>query len=50
MRDEAFCDETARMLEADFARATPLTREDLQSKSFAFRFAASATRLLAPVL
>ena len=50
VRDEAFCDAAARMLEADFARATPLTRADLEGKSFAFRFAASATRLLAPVL
>ena len=50
VRDRAFCDDVAAMLEADFARATPLTRDQLAEKSFGFRFAASATRLLAPVL
>ncbi|HEX9952868.1 MAG TPA: cardiolipin synthase [Rubricoccaceae bacterium] len=50
VRDQAFCDATAEMLEADFAQATPLSREDLAGKSFAFRFATSATRLLSPVL
>ena len=50
VRDAPFCDRVAAMLERDFARATPLTREDLAAKSFAFRFAANATRLLAPVL
>lgn len=50
VHDEAFCDQTAEMLERDMAQATPISREDLDSKSFLFRFAASATRLLAPVL
>jgi cardiolipin synthase len=50
VRDGGFCDDVAAMLEADFARATPLTRERLDEASFLFRFAASATRLLAPVL
>ena len=46
----AFCDEAEAMLEADFARAVEVSREDLAGASFFFRFAASATRLLAPVL
>lgn len=50
VRDGPFCDGVAAMLEADFARASPLTRETLDEASFLFRFAASATRLLAPVL
>ena len=50
VRDGPFCDEVAAMLEADFARATPLTRERLHEAPFWFRFAASATRLLAPIL
>ena len=50
VHDEAFCAETARMLERDMSQATAISREDLEGKSFAFRFAAQATRLLAPVL
>ena len=50
VHDEAFCAETTAMLERDMARATEITREDLEAKGFAFRFAAQATRLLAPVL
>lgn len=50
VKDEAVCDRVEAMLEADFARATRITREDLEAKPFAFRFAANATRLLAPVL
>lgn len=49
-RDAETCDAVAAMLERDVARATRITREDLTDKSFAFRFAANATRLLAPVL
>ncbi|MEM6289336.1 MAG: cardiolipin synthase [Bacteroidota bacterium] len=49
-RDAALCDDVAAMLEADFDRATRITREDLEDRSFAFRFAANGTRLLAPVL
>ena len=48
--DAAFAADLATMLERDFARSTPITREDLEAKSFAFRFAARAMRLLAPVL
>jgi len=49
-RDEDTCDDVAAMLEHDFARATEITSADLEAKSFAFRFAANATQLLAPVL
>lgn len=49
-RDAETCDAVAAMLEHDIARATRITRGDLAEKSFAFRFAANATRLLAPVL
>ena len=49
-RDAEVCDDVAAMLETDLARATRITREDLDEKPFAFRFAANATRLLAPVL
>ena len=50
VHDRGFCDATAEMLEADFAQATPLSLADIAGRSFAFRFAASATRLLSPVL
>ena len=50
VHDEAFCGETARMLERDFSHATRITEQDLDDKSPAFRFAAQATRLFAPVL
>ncbi len=50
VRDDDFCAQVEGMLEADFAKATPLSAETLDKASFAFRFAASATRLLAPVL
>ena len=49
-QDAGVCDAVAAMLEADLARSTRITREDLETKPFAFRFAANATRLLAPVL
>lgn len=48
--DAPFCDSVEAMLEADFTRATRITQEDLEAKPFLFRFAANATRLLAPVL
>lgn len=48
--DAGFAAEMERMLEADFARATRITRQDLDDHSYAFRVAARATRLLAPVL
>ena len=44
------CADVEAMLEHDFARATQISQEDLAEKSFAFRFAANATQLLAPVL
>ena len=49
-RDAGFCDEVAAMLEADFARATRISQDELADQSALFRFAAQATRLLAPVL
>ncbi len=49
-QDAEVCDATAAMLEKDFDRATRISSEDLMDASFAFRFAANATRLLAPVL
>ncbi len=49
-KDVETCDDVAAMLERDFARATRIRSDDLESKSFAFRFAANATQLLAPVL
>ena len=50
VRDESFCDRVADMLEHDLGRCTEISLADLEGKSFAFRFAANATRLLAPVL
>ena len=49
-RDSTFCDEVAAMLEADFARSTRISQSELVDQSVWFRFAAQATRLLAPVL
>ncbi|MDT0633067.1 cardiolipin synthase [Rubrivirga sp. S365] len=48
--DAAFCADVEAMLEADLARSTRLTEEDLTAQSFPFRLAARSTRLLAPVL
>jgi cardiolipin synthase len=48
--DAGFCGEVAAMLERDLETCTRLTAEDLTGRSFAFRFATQATRLLAPVL
>ena len=48
--DAAFCADVEAMLAADFARSTPVTEADLAAKSWPFRLAAQATRLLAPVL
>ncbi|MDT0632257.1 cardiolipin synthase [Rubrivirga sp. S365] len=50
VRDEGFCDDVESMLVRDLGRATEISYEDLEDKSFPFRFAANATRLLAPVL
>ena len=49
-KDEAACDEVVAMLERDFGRATQISRDVLEDKPFAFRFAANATQLLAPIL
>ena len=49
-RDRDVCDRVAEMLERDLARATEIGLDDMEDKSFAFRFAANATKLLAPVL
>ena len=49
-RDEGVCDRVAEMLERDLARATEIGLDDVEGKPFAFRFAANATKLLAPVL
>ncbi len=49
-QDADVCDRVEAMLEADLGRATRITKRDLEEKSFPFRFAANATRLLAPVL
>jgi cardiolipin synthase len=48
--DAGFAGDVERMLEDDFARATLITQQDLDDRSYAFRAAARATRLLAPVL
>ena len=48
--DEEFAEKLAAMFEADFARSTRLTSEDLAEQSFGRRLATAATRLLAPVL
>ena len=48
--DADFCGAVEAMLEDDLGRSTRLRSTDLSERSFAFRFAANATRLLAPVL
>lgn len=48
--DRGFCGEVERMLEADLARSTPLTEEDLRDRPFFFHLAVQTTRLMAPVL
>ena len=50
VRDTAFCDEVAAMLEDDLGRSTEITSHDLDDQSALFRFGAQATRLLAPIL
>ena len=49
-RDGDVCDRVAAMLERDLRRATEIGLADIEGRSFAFRFAANATKLLAPVL
>jgi cardiolipin synthase len=48
--DAGFAADVERMLEDDFTRATQITQKDFDEHSYAFRVAARATRLLAPVL
>ena len=48
--DAAFCADVEAMLEADLARSTRLTEEDLTGRPFLFRLAAQSTRMLSPVL
>lgn len=48
--DARFCGEVEAMLERDLGDATRLEHAELNDRSFLFRFATQATRLLAPVL
>jgi cardiolipin synthase len=48
--DAGFAADVEHMLEDDFSRATQITQQDFDERSYAFRVAARATRLLAPVL
>ncbi len=50
VHDRRFCGEVEAMLQDDFARSTPLTDESLGNRSFTFRVATRATRLLSPIL
>ena len=49
-KDQDICDRVAAMLERDLETTTEIGLADVEGKPFAFRFAANATRLLAPVL
>ena len=48
--DEGFTQEVAAMLERDFAGSRVVTEDVVQARSFPFRVAVQACRLLAPVL
>ena len=48
--DRAFAGAVERMLERDFAQATPVGVEDYEQRAFPFRAAVRIARLLAPVL
>ena len=50
VHDAAFCDEVEAMLTKDFEQSRRVTEAELYDKSIWFRFAASAARLMAPVL
>ncbi len=50
VNDAGFCHEVAEMLEADFARSTPISHRMLADQPFGFRFAVQTTRLLEPIL
>ena len=47
--DDDFASEIDKMLQADFARASQVTTEQVESKGFLFRLASRAAYLLAPV-
>ena len=50
LADEGFAHDLEAMFEADFARSTRLTSEDMANPSLRFRVATQFTRLLAPIL
>src|SRR5690606_28012168 len=47
--DPGFVDEVAHMLENDFEQSVPASVEEFTGKSFGFRLACRAARLMAPV-
>jgi cardiolipin synthase len=47
---ERMIERVSSMLEEDFANAVPTSTEDLDRRSFAFRFVAQAARLFSPIL
>ncbi|HEY1120017.1 MAG TPA: cardiolipin synthase [Haloferula sp.] len=47
--DPAFADEVAHMLEVDFTHSHEVTMEEFSQRSFGFRLACRAARLMAPV-
>jgi cardiolipin synthase A/B len=49
VKDRTFVKEVASMLEQDFANSRLMTPDDLDKKSFLFRFSSRVSRLLAPV-
>ena len=48
--DADVCDRVSEMLERDLGKATEIGIDTIEDKPFAFRLAANATRMLAPVL
>ncbi len=48
--DEAFAQKVAAMLERDFARARPVSAEQVLSRGWPYRFSVRAARLLSPIL
>ena len=47
--DPAFADEVAHMLEIDFSQSREVKVEEFTQRSFGFRLACRAARLMAPV-
>ena len=47
--DPAFADEVAHMLEIDFSQSREVNVEEFTKRSFGFRLACRAARLMAPV-